>query len=73
MCVVCFHVCLSFQELNTLRKHLSAIKGGNLARAATRARAVVSLILSDVIGDDLSVIASGPTVVDGVLLQIDRH
>jgi len=49
-------------ELNTLRKHLSAIKGGQLA-AATRA-AVMTLALSDVVGDDLSVIASGPTVAD---------
>ncbi len=49
-------------ELNAVRKHLSAIKGGQLA-AATRA-SVVSLIVSDVVGDDLSVIASGPTVAD---------
>jgi len=50
-------------ETNTLRKHLSQVKGGNLARLAYPAR-VVSLILSDVIGDPLSVIASGPTVPD---------
>ena len=50
-------------ELNTVRKHLSSIKGGGLARAAFPAR-VVSLIVSDVAGDDLSVIASGPTVPD---------
>jgi hydroxypyruvate reductase len=48
--------------LNTVRKHLSAIKGGRLA-AATRARCR-ALVISDVIGDDLSVIASGPTVPD---------
>jgi hydroxypyruvate reductase len=48
--------------LNTVRKHLSAIKGGRLA-AATRA-ACRALVISDVIGDDLSVIASGPTVPD---------
>ncbi len=50
-------------EVNTVRKHLSAVKGGGLARAAFPAR-VVSLILSDVIGDPLDVIASGPTVAD---------
>lgn len=48
--------------LNTVRKHLSAVKGGRLA-AATRARCL-ALVLSDVVGDDLSVIASGPTVPD---------
>jgi len=50
-------------EMNCVRKHLSAIKGGRLAVAAAPAR-VVSLIISDVPGDDLSVIASGPTVPD---------
>jgi glycerate 2-kinase len=50
-------------EMNCVRKHLSAIKGGRLAVAASPAR-VVSLIISDVPGDDLSVIASGPTVGD---------
>jgi hydroxypyruvate reductase len=49
-------------EMNAVRKHLSAIKGGRLV-AATQAR-VVSLVISDVPGDDLSVIASGPTVAD---------
>ena len=49
-------------ELNTVRKHLSAIKGGRLA-AATRGT-TVTLAVSDVVGDDLSVIASGPTVPD---------
>ena len=48
-------------EMNIVRKHLSAIKGGRLAIAAAPA-SVVTLILSDVPGDDLSVIASGPTV-----------
>ncbi|XP_075039901.1 glycerate kinase [Mixophyes fleayi] len=51
----------TIQELNTLRRALSQLKGGGLARAAYPAQ-VVSLILSDVIGDDLDVIASGPTV-----------
>lgn len=49
-------------ELNAVRKHLSAIKGGRLA-AATRAQ-VLTLILSDVGGDDLGVIGSGPTAPD---------
>ena len=49
--------------LNTVRKHISQIKGGWLARHAQPAT-VASLILSDVIGDDLSVIGSGPTVAD---------
>lgn len=50
-------------EMNCVRKHLSAIKGGRLAAAAHPAR-VVSLLVSDVPGDDPSVIASGPTVPD---------
>src|SRR3989338_6377294 len=49
-------------ELNTVRKHLSQVKGGQLA-AATPAK-VLSFIISDVIGDRLDVIASGPTVAD---------
>ena len=50
-------------EINAVRKHLSSIKGGHLAVAASPAR-MVSLIVSDVVGDDLSTIASGPTVPD---------
>ncbi len=50
-------------EMNTVRKHLSAIKGGRLAAAAWPAP-LVALAISDVPGDDLSVIASGPTVAD---------
>ena len=50
-------------EINTVRKHLSRAKGGGLARFAHPAT-VVTLILSDVIGDDLNVIGSGPTVPD---------
>ncbi len=50
-------------EINSIRKHLSRAKGGGLARFAHPAT-VVSLILSDVIGDDLNVIASGPAVPD---------
>ena len=50
-------------EVNTVRKHLSRLKGGGLARKAYPA-SVETLILSDVIGDDLSTIASGPTAPD---------
>lgn len=50
-------------EMNTVRKHLSRIKGGRLASACAPAR-VVTLTISDVPGDDVSVIASGPTVAD---------
>ncbi len=50
-------------EINCVRKHLSAIKGGRLALAAAPAR-VLTLAISDVPGDDLSTIASGPTVPD---------
>ena len=53
----------TIHEMNTLRKHLSRIKGGRLAAACHPAR-VVTLAISDVPGDDLSVIASGPTVPD---------
>jgi glycerate 2-kinase len=53
----------TIQEINTLRKHLSLLKGGRMARLAHPAT-LVSLILSDVVGDDLSSIASGPTVPD---------
>ncbi len=53
----------SIHEINTLRKHLSGIKGGRLAQAAYPAR-LFALVLSDVVGDDLDVIASGPTVPD---------
>jgi hydroxypyruvate reductase len=50
-------------EMNCVRKHLSALKGGRLAAAAAPAR-VVSLLISDVPGDDPATIASGPTVAD---------
>lgn len=53
----------TIQEINTVRKHLSQLKGGRLASRAFPA-AVVSLILSDVAGDPLDAIASGPTVPD---------
>jgi glycerate 2-kinase len=50
-------------EMNCVRKHLSAIKGGRLAAAASPAR-VVTLLISDVPGDDPGVIGSGPTIAD---------
>ncbi len=53
----------NINELNTVRKHISAVKGGRLAQMAYPAK-VISLILSDVIGDPLDVIASGPTSAD---------
>lgn len=64
-------------EINTVRKHLSAIKGGRLAAAAMPAR-IVTLAISDVPGDDPAVIASGPTVPDPTIFAdaralIDRY
>jgi len=53
----------SIQDINTVRKHLSQVKGGRLRMAAPEA-SFLTLVLSDVIGDDLSSIASGPTVPD---------
>jgi len=52
----------TIQEMNTVRKHLSSLKGGQLA-AATKAH-VLTIVLSDVIGDDLGTIGSGPTAPD---------
>ena len=52
----------TIHQLNSVRRELSAVKGGGLAKAC-RAGQLVSLILSDVLGDDLETIASGPTVV----------
>ena len=54
---------LDIHDINTIRKHISLVKGGRLALAAWPAR-VISLILSDVVGDDISTIASGPTAPD---------
>lgn len=58
----------NIHEMNCIRKHLSAIKGGRLALACTPAR-VVTLGISDIPGDDASVIASGPTVADPTTRQ----
>ncbi|MCC7107263.1 MAG: glycerate kinase [Chloroflexi bacterium] len=64
-------------ELNAVRKHVSLVKGGGLARLAASAR-VVTLILSDVVGNPLDVIASGPTAPDpttyrDALAVLDRY
>jgi len=58
----------TIDELNTVRKHLSKVKGGRLAQIAYPAT-IVTLILSDVITDRLDVIASGPTVPDTTTFQ----
>lgn len=58
----------NIQEINTLRKHLETLKGGNLARRIAPAR-LITLVLSDVIGDPLDMIASGPTVPDPTSFQ----
>ncbi len=58
----------TIQDINVIRKHLSRARGGNLAKDAYPAR-VVSLIFSDVVGDDLSSIASGPTVRDQTTVE----
>jgi hydroxypyruvate reductase len=67
----------TIHEINTIRKHLSTIKGGGLARLVQPAR-LVNLMISDVIGDDLDTIASGPTVPDtttyaDALAVLDRY
>jgi len=67
----------SIDEINAVRKHCSAVKGGRLA-AAARPATVATLVFSDVVGDDLGVIASGPTVPDpttyaDALAVLDRY
>ncbi len=54
----------SIRELNAVRKHLSAIKGGGLLRALPANARATTLIISDVVGDDLATIGSGPTAAD---------
>ena len=58
----------SIDEINTVRKHLSRLKGGQLARLVAPAT-LITLVLSDVVGDRLDVIASGPTVPDPTTYQ----
>jgi hydroxypyruvate reductase len=67
----------TIQEINAIRKHCSRVKGGQLARAVSPARCL-TLILSDVVGDPLDAIASGPTVPDPTTYQealaiLDRY
>jgi len=59
----------AIDEMNAVRKHLSAIKGGRLALAARPAR-LVTLVLSDVPGDDPAAVASGPTVGDSSTVEM---
>jgi len=61
----------TINEINCIRKHLSAVKGGQLVRMIQPAHSI-NLILSDVIGDRLDAIASGLTVGDETTLQMDR-
>jgi hydroxypyruvate reductase len=61
----------SIHEINAVRKHISQIKGGQLARLAYPAQ-VLSLLLSDVIGDNLDVIGSGPTAPDASTFALAR-
>ncbi len=61
----------TIDELNIVRKHLSAVKGGRLAKAAYPAT-VVTLAISDVVGDDLGTIASGPTHWDASTFTVAR-
>jgi hydroxypyruvate reductase len=58
----------TISEINTVRKHLSQVKGGHLARLASPA-SLLTLILSDVVGDPLDMIASGPTVPDPTTVE----
>jgi glycerate 2-kinase len=68
---------VAIHEVNAVRKHVSAVKGGSLARRAAPAT-VCTLVFSDVVGNDLSVVASGPTVPDDSTYAdardaLDRH
>lgn len=62
----------TINQLNTVRKHLSRVKGGQLARLAAPAQ-LIGLLLSDVVGSPLDVIASGPTVPDTTTFQDAWH
>jgi glycerate 2-kinase len=68
---------MAIHDINAVRKHLSVVKGGTLARRAAPAT-VTTLVFSDVVGNDLSVVASGPTVPDDTTYAdaraaLDRH
>lgn len=65
------HAGATIQEINTVRKHLSSVQGGHLAKIMYPAR-VVGLIFSDVIGDDISMIASGPITKDQTTIEEAR-
>lgn len=58
----------NIDEINTVRRHLDSLKGGGIVQAASGAR-IVSLILSDVVGDSLETIASGPTAPDPTTIE----
>jgi len=62
----------SIDEINTLRKHISSVKGGQMARAAMPAT-TINLMLSDVVGDSMDVIASGPFVPDTSTFEHALH
>ena len=62
----------TIHEINAIRKHISAVKGGRLAQAAYPCP-MINLILSDVVGDDLDVIASGPSVPDSTTFNDCRR
>ena len=57
----------TIQDINTVRKHLSSIKGGQLATSTPAT--IITLVLSDVLGDDLTAIGSGPTIPDPTTFQ----
>ncbi|MEX0829294.1 MAG: glycerate kinase [Nitrospirales bacterium] len=57
----------TIQDINTVRKHLSAVKGGQLTQATSAI--ILTVVLSDVLGDDMAIIGSGPTVPDPTTFQ----
>ena len=63
----------TIDEMNTVRKHLSKVKGGRLAEIVNRKFRLLTLILSDVVQDKIDVIASGPTVPDLTTFEDAKH
>jgi glycerate-2-kinase len=59
----------TINEVNVIRKHLSRVKGGRLIRFVNKSCTVIGLVMSDVIGDNMDIIASGPTVPDNSTFQ----